>query len=222
MTTSNGRTAEFPIDPVFLDRWSPRTFTGEPIDDTDLFTCFEAARWAPSSSNLQPWRFLYAKRGTPDWPSFFHPIKEGNKGWASNAAALLAVLSKRTAPIKGASGVRESWSHSFDAGAAWACFALQASKLGWVAHAIGGYDADVATQRLAVPDDYRLECMMAVGRYRAPSENAAMPSSRGPQSTFVRQGACVTSTEGSATIEVDGSSSECVVPRSTSSPRRST
>ena len=62
MTTSNGRTADYPIDPIFLNRWSPRSFTGETISDADLALLFEAARWAPSSSNIQPWRFLYAKR----------------------------------------------------------------------------------------------------------------------------------------------------------------
>ena len=187
MTARNGRTADFPIDPIFLDRWSPRVFSGEAIADGDLCTLFEAARWAPSSSNLQPWRFLYAKRDAAEWPLFFDAVKEGNKAWAKDAAALVVVLSKRTAPIKGSDAVRESYSHSFDAGAAWAYLALQASLLGWVAHAIGGFDLEIAVQNLGIPEDYRVECMIAVGRH-ARTADSPPANTRGPQSTFLRSG----------------------------------
>jgi len=193
MTTSNGRAADFPIHSLFLDRWSPRSFTGEPISDSDLFTLFEAARWAPSSSNLQPWRFLYAQRDTPDWPLFFDPLKDANKTWAKDASALVAILSKRTAPVKGTDTVRETYTHSFDAGAAWACFALQASLNGWVAHGIGGFDVPRAIRDFAVPDDYRIECMVAIGRYREPAEPAS-PNARSPQASFVRSGPFVRET----------------------------
>ena len=70
MTEANGRRADYPIDPWFLERWSPRAFTGQPIPDAALMTLLEAARWAPSSYNAQPARFLYAKRDTPAWPIF--------------------------------------------------------------------------------------------------------------------------------------------------------
>src|SRR5262249_49626444 len=64
MTQANSRTADHPIDPLFLERWSPRAFTDAPICERDLLTLLEAARWAPSSFNSQPWRFLYARRHT--------------------------------------------------------------------------------------------------------------------------------------------------------------
>jgi nitroreductase len=188
MTTSNGRTADHPISPIFLDRWSPRGFTGEPISDTDLATLFEAARWAPSSSNQQPWRFLYARRDSPDWALFFDPLFDGNKGWASSASALIAIASKRTIPAKGDKPARENYNHSFDTGAAWACLALQASLMGWSAHAMGGFDVPRAIADLGMPDDYRLECIVAVGRYQAPADDPARPNQRSPQAAFVRAG----------------------------------
>ena len=172
---------------MFLDRWSSRVFTAEPMADNDLFTLFEAARWAPSSSNLQPWRFLYSKRNTPDWPLFFDPIKEGNKGWARDASVLFAILSKRTAPVRGSDTMRDSYSHSFDAGAAWGYIALQASLMGWIAHGIGGFDVQQAASNLGVPDDYRIECMVAIGRHRGTAETPPA-NSRSPQSSFVRAG----------------------------------
>ena len=189
MTTSNGRTADHPIASIFLDRWSPRAFTGEPISDADLALLFEAARWAPSSSNQQPWRFLYAKRDTPSWALFFDPIVDGNKGWAAGASALIAIVSKRMIAAKGDRPERENYNHSFDTGAAWAYLALQASLSGWVAHAMGGFDVPRAIKDLGIPDDYRIECMLAIGRYAAPTENAAAPNTRSAQSSFVREGA---------------------------------
>ena len=188
MTTSNGRTADHAIEPLFLDRWSPRTFTGETMPDGELFRLFEAARWAPSSSNLQPWRFLYAKRETPDWPLFLGMLKENNRGWASTASVLLALLSKRTAPMRGSDTVRENYSHSFDAGAAWAYLALQATSTGWAVHAIGGFDVPRTIVDLGVPDDYRVECMIAIGRLRLDADAPPKPNGRAAQTSFVRAG----------------------------------
>ncbi len=188
MTTRNSRTAAHEIEPLFLERWSPRSFTGENMPDTELFRLFEAARWAPSSSNRQPWRFLYAKRDTPDWVLFFDCLKPGNQRWADAASVLLAVVSKRTAPVKDSDEVREDYSHSFDTGAACMALALQAAALGWGAHAMGGFDLDRAIAALRVPDDYRMECMIAVGRLHEDPEAPAKPNDRAPQTSFVRAG----------------------------------
>lgn len=187
MTTSNGRTADHPIDPIFLNRWSPRSFTGEQISDSDLFTILEAARWAPSSSNLQPWRFLYAKRDTAPWARFFDPLFDGNKRWVNQTSALVAVLSKRTRQPKDGPPV-ENYNHSFDTGAAWAYLALQANLSGWAAHAMGGFDVPRAIADLGIPDDYRIECMVAIGRYRGDPDAPASPNARSPQASFVREG----------------------------------
>lgn len=187
MTSSNGRTADHPISPVFLDRWSPRSFTGEAIADADLATLFEAARWAPSSSNQQPWRFLYAKRDDDAWPVFFDLLKDGNKRWASDVSALLVVLSKRTIDARDDKPARDNESHSFDTGAACAYLALQASMMGWAAHAMAGFHRERAERELGVPADYRVEAMIAIGRY-APGTPPAQPNGRGRQADFVVRG----------------------------------
>ena len=91
---SDTRRADYPIDRLFLDRWSPRAMTGAAISQEDLLTLFEAARWAPSSYNNQPWRLLYAHRDSEHWPLFFDLLVEFNQEWAKNAGALVLFISK--------------------------------------------------------------------------------------------------------------------------------
>jgi len=153
------RIADHPIDNLFLDRWSPRAMTGEPISEPDLMTLFEAARWAPSANNNQPWRFLYARRDSQQWPLFFDLLVEANKVWAHNAAALLVIVSKTSFDHNG----KPSITHSFDCGAAWACLALQGSLKGYVVHGMQGFDYARARTVLAIPDDFQVEAMAAVG-----------------------------------------------------------
>ena len=93
---STARNAHFAIDPIFIDRWSPRAFTGEAIDEGTLFTLFEAARWAPSANNSQPWRFIYALKDSASWPGFFGLLHENNQRWAVNASVLVVLVSKTT------------------------------------------------------------------------------------------------------------------------------
>lgn len=88
------RVADYPIHTQFTDRWSPRAFTGESISQETLLSFFEAARWAPSAYNSQPWRFLYARRDTPDWERFLGLLNEFNRGWAQHASALVIIASK--------------------------------------------------------------------------------------------------------------------------------
>jgi nitroreductase len=89
------RKAEYAIDGLFIRRWSPRAMSGAEISREELMTLFEAARWAPSSYNGQPWRFLYARRGTPAWQTFFDLLVKFNQRWVAKAAALIVVLSRK-------------------------------------------------------------------------------------------------------------------------------
>jgi nitroreductase len=82
MTKSNNRESQYPIEPIFLDRWSPRAFTGEVIPESDLLGILDAAHWAPSSANQQPWRFIYALKGSDDWDVFVSLLVESNQEWA--------------------------------------------------------------------------------------------------------------------------------------------
>jgi nitroreductase len=164
MSTDNPRVADHPIDKAFLDRWSPRSYTGEAIPQATLMTIFEAARWAPSSYNSQPWRFVYACRDNAHWDKFLGLLNEFNQSWAKAAAALVFVVSETTMAVPGKDARVPSHSHSFDAGAAWAYLALQASKLDWHAHAMVGVDFERIKSELKVPDGFRVEAGVAIGR----------------------------------------------------------
>jgi nitroreductase len=168
MKGSEERHADHPVDALFLDRWSPRAMSGDPIADDELMVLFEAARWAPSSFNNQPWRILYARRGSDHWPTFLGLLVDANKVWASKAAALLVFVSKTTFDHNG----KPARTHSFDAGAAWENLALQASLRGLVAHGMQGFDYERARTELGIPDEYRVEAMVAVGR---PGLREALP-----------------------------------------------
>jgi len=160
MNVQNFRKPENDVHEIFISRWSPRAMSGEEIDEATLKTLFEAARWAPSANNNQPWRFIYARRNTPHWETFFNLLAEGNQIWAKNAAVLIVVISKTTFD----SG-KPARTHSYDAGAAWVSLALQGSLKNLVVHGMQGFDYDRAKKELQVPDDYSVEAMIAVGRH---------------------------------------------------------
>lgn len=192
--THNTRTADHDIDPVFLSRWSPRAFTGEAMPDEILMSMFEAARWAPSASNIQPWRFVYAHRGTARWAPLFGALMDMNQPWVAQASVLAYIVSDRFRRRPDREPA-ENRSHSFDTGAAWAYLALQAHHLGWAAHAMGGFHVDKAHEAIGAPEaDYRIEAALAIGRptdasvlpesYRA----REVPSGREPAAGFVFEG----------------------------------
>jgi nitroreductase len=160
MDTSEFRKPAFGCDPLFVNRWSPRAMSGEALTREELFTLFEAARWAPSSNNNQPWRFLYAERDTEYWPVFFDLLTDANKVWAEKAAVLAVVVSKTTFDHND----KYSRTHSYDAGAAWENLALQGSMKGLVVHGMQGFNYDKAKAALNVPDTFQVEAMIAVGK----------------------------------------------------------
>jgi len=165
---SEKRQADHPIDRLFLDRWSPRAMSGEEIPEADLMVLFEAARWAPSSYNNQPWRILYARRQSEHWPLFFDLLVDANKVWAKEAAALLLFVSKTTFDFNG----QPSITHSFDTGAAWESLALQGALKGYVVHGMQGFDYERAKVALGIPEGFRVEAMAAVGK---PGPKQALP-----------------------------------------------
>jgi nitroreductase len=171
MSIADRRKPQYHIEPLFLSRWSQRALTGESIPDEVLFSSFEAARWAPSGGNSQPWRFVYVKRDSEQWPQFLGFVNERNRIWAANASALILLLSRKLR--KSDDGDRPSRSHSFDAGAAWSNFAHQAHLLGWSTRAIGGFDREATRSALAIPDLYELEVFIAIGR---PADSSVLPA----------------------------------------------
>jgi len=184
------RKPEHEVHPLILNRWSPRAMSGEEVSDNELMPLFEAARWAPSSYNNQPWRFVYARRNTKDWDKLFGLMGEFNQSWAKNAAVLIVVASKKTFDFNG----KPSITHNFDAGAAWQNLALEAARKGLVAHGMEGFDYGKAREALEIPGDYDVECMIAVGRKGRkedlPKEmqERETPSTRKPLKEIIMEG----------------------------------
>lgn len=184
------RKASRKILPLILNRWSPRALSGESITHDQLMALFEAARWAPSSYNNQPWRFIYAMRDTPAWDTLFNLLVPFNQSWCKNAAALVVVISKDLFSYNN----KPSRTHSFDTGAAWQNLALQGSADGLVVHGMEGFSYDSAKSALKIPDGYTVEAMIAIGKPGKKSDLPAdmqkdeTPSDRRPLDEIVAEG----------------------------------
>ncbi len=155
--------------PVIVNRWSPRAMSGAPLSASEIARLFEAARWAPSANNNQPWRFLYARRGSADWQAYFDLLADGNQRWCTQAALLVIIVSKTVNDYNG-KAIR---THGFDSGAAWALLALQGASMGLVVHGMAGFDYDRARSVLGLPAEYAVQAMAAVGR---PGDISALPA----------------------------------------------
>ena len=167
-TNISGRNPTHPVDPLFIKRWSPRAFIAQPLPEGDLLTMLEAARWAPSAYNIQPWRFLYSIRDDEHWPTFLSLLNPLNAGWAADASALIVVVSERMIVDPQTGESSQSHYHHFDTGAAWAMLALQVTALGYQAHAMAGIDFERTREMLAIADHYSIEIAIAVGKPAAP------------------------------------------------------
>jgi nitroreductase len=158
--SKNGRVADHKIHKVILNRWSPRAMSGEALSRNELMSLFEAARWAPSSYNDQPWKFIYATRDNNDWKTFLELLVPFNQSWACNAGVLILVISSTLFERN----KKKSKTHAFDAGAAWQNLALQGSSMGLVVHAMEGFNYEMARKKLNIPDTYDIHAIIAVGK----------------------------------------------------------
>ncbi len=154
------RNATYPIEKLILERWSPRAMSGESLAHDEFIRLIEAARWAPSSYNSQPWRFIYAHRSTPEWQPIFDLLVPFNQEWCKNAAMLVVILSLKNFEYNN----QPSRTHSFCTGSAWENLALQGWAQGLVVHGMEGFDYDKAHTVLHVPDDIAVEAMCAIGK----------------------------------------------------------
>ena len=187
--TTPSRTANYPILPQFTERWSPRAFTQQPVSEEQILTVLEAARWAPSASNLQPWRFFYGLRGTPEFDTLLSLLVPFNEGWAKEAGALIFIASVTTFD-----GERQNITNSFDAGSSFMSLSLQAHSLGLVAHGMAGIEYDKAPAVLGLPANLKIEAAVAIGHQGDASSLADFlqtreaPSVRLPLSDIVFNG----------------------------------
>ncbi|MBW3635630.1 MAG: nitroreductase family protein [Armatimonadetes bacterium] len=183
------RVPQYPVDNLFLNRWSPRAFSSQPVPDDVLNQIFEAARWAASSYNEQPWRFLVAK--TPaDLEKFNSFLVPANQAWAKDAPILIVTLGKKTFTHNGT----DNSVYKHDVGAASAYMALAATQHGLHAHGMAGFDGEMVRATLGVPSDYDVIAMWALG-YRGETsqlpegyQGLEFPSDRRPLSEIVFEG----------------------------------
>ena len=140
-------------------RWSPRAMTGQALTEADLQPLFEAARWAPSAFNNQPWRFHYALRNSDRFADLLGLLVEKNRQWCVNAAVLMIVVSKTTYDHND----RPMRSHVYDTGAAWMALAIEGVRRGYVVHGMAGFDREAAARYLSLGQAYQVNFMAAVG-----------------------------------------------------------
>ncbi|MEM7326509.1 MAG: nitroreductase family protein [Actinomycetota bacterium] len=183
------RTSASPLtNSVFLDRWSPRSFSDKPVTDDLLAALFEAARWAPSWMNNQPWLFLYETDG-PDRADMEAIISEFNRGWAAAAPVIGLIVSR-----PGLEGFMARTAE-FDTGAAVMSLTHQATMLGLAVHLMGGIELDLAYEKTGLDrDEANIMCAFALG-CRGDGSNLSdkhrareVPSPRMPSEQFAFRG----------------------------------
>jgi len=184
------RKPSYKINNIIINRWSPRAMIPEDLKDDELMSLFEAARWAPSSFNNQPWRFIYAKRNTNHWEKLLNLLADSNRIWATDAAVLVVLVSRQNFEYNN----KPSITHQLDAGAAWENLALEAASRGLVAHGMQGFDYEKARKDLEVPDDYSVMAMIAIGkrglREKLPAklQEREFPNDRKPLKDIIMEG----------------------------------
>lgn len=190
MTKFQNRESKYPIQSLLLSRVSYRSFSEERLTEEELFSLFEAARWAPSSFNNQPWRFVYARRGDADWEILFNALVEFNKSWCKYADTLVAVISRKNFEHNN----KPSTTASFDTGAAWMSLAIEAHSRNMIAHGMEGFDYEGLKNALKIPDSFKVEAMIAIGKlgnhenFSPELKEKEKPSLRKPLEDMVAKG----------------------------------
>lgn len=163
-------TTDHPINDLLRHRWSPRAFSPRPVDHATLLSLLEAARWAPSSSNEQPWRFIVAAREDADlFQRLLSTLAEGNQIWAKEAPVLMLSIAERNSARSG----KPNRVALYDVGQAMAHLTFEAASRGLYVHQMGGFDADKARALFAVPDTAEPAAAAAIGY---PGEPATLPT----------------------------------------------
>jgi len=151
---------KFEIHPLLKERWSPRAFSDQMIETEKLQRMFEAARWAPSSSNEQPWSFIVGRKGDSVYANIFSTLVEFNQLWAASAPVLILAIARKSS-IKNPE--KENHSARYDLGQAIAYLTFQAAADGLFVHQMGGFDLKKAAELFNVPENHLVVTVTAVG-----------------------------------------------------------
>lgn len=176
------------IYPLLAKRWSPRVFADKAVETEKLKQLFEAARWAASSNNGQPWRFMYAHKGSDMYNEIFEHLSDFNKKWCKNAPILMLTAYKKTFD-----NGKENFHAPHDLGLAMGNLSIQAESMGIAVHSMAGVNWQKAHKTYEVPEDYHITTAVAIGYYGG--EVSDLPDDlqksekserkRNPQSEFV-------------------------------------
>ena len=159
MSVARARRSDLPVHPVLNERFSPRAFSDRAITDAELELVLEAARWAPSSMNEQPWRFLVTRKGGDGHAELLAALNPSNQVWADKAPVLILNLVHRTLSKNG----QENYHARHDLGLATAQLTAQATALGMGLHILGGFNAEMVRTAFEIPDTYDLVSVIALG-----------------------------------------------------------
>ena len=151
----------YPINDLVKKRWSPRAFGETPVEDEKLKSLFEAARWAPSAFNAQPWRFIIGQKGDETYAKILQSLVEWNQQWAGKAPVLILNIAAKTFSHNG----KPNAIAQYDLGQAVAFMLTEAVNQGLVSHEMSGFDAEVAARLLQIPDDFQAVSVTAIGYY---------------------------------------------------------
>ncbi len=161
MKLSKPAHTDYPIMSELQERYSPRAYDPEATLDSETWgSLWEAARWAPSASNTEPWRFVVALRGTKLFDEIHQRLSSGNQDWAQRASALVV----NAVEHETVEGKPQRWSE-YDLGQAVAHFSIQAAHLGVAVHQMGGFDKAALTELLGLEPRFSPHVVMAVGRF---------------------------------------------------------
>jgi nitroreductase len=188
----NPAPTEVPVHEIVRERWSPRAFSERAIAPDTLRSLFEAARWAPSSSNLQPWAYIVGtKDDKGDFEKVLSTLIEFNQGWAKNAPVLALSVAQVKNPKDGASN---RWAFH-DVGSASAQLTTEAHSRGLYVHQMAGLDPEKARKVFQIPDGWEAVAAIAIGYPGDPAtlpeklrERELAPRTRKPLSEFVMTG----------------------------------
>lgn len=158
--------ADHQILDVIKNRWSPRSFSDQPINQETLNRLFESVRWAPSAMNEQPWRFIVAQKGEPTHLKIQEALMPGNQVWAKNAPVLIAIIVKKTFSRNGS--INNSARH--DLGLAIGNLSAQATSEGIGLHQMGGFHENVIDEAFGLNEDFEPVTVIAMGYHGNPDD----------------------------------------------------
>ncbi|MFC6647445.1 nitroreductase family protein [Granulicella cerasi] len=175
---------ELGIHELIGKRWSPRSYTEQPVSDADLKTIFTAAGWAASSSNIQPWRFIVGRRGEETYDKIFDALASGNQSWVKTVPVLVASVAAKFMPAKDGEAPRPHEWAKHDVGAASATMCLQAIALGIHTHGMAGFDRELIRANFNIPEDFEPVAVWAIGYLGSPD---ALPDNYKKMETTPRE-----------------------------------